>query len=55
MVEKRKEFSTKDIISDEHLTKLLNLLSEIKYGSVTLIVQDGVVVQIERNEKMRLK
>ena len=30
-------------------------LGEIKYGSVTLVVQDGVVVQIERQEKIRLK
>ena len=30
-------------------------ISEIKYGSVTLIVQDGVVIQIERKEKIRLK
>jgi hypothetical protein len=42
-------------ISTEDLEKLLELLTTIRYGSVTLIVQDGKVVQIDRNEKMRLK
>ena len=35
--------------------KLKKMLSTMNYGSITLIVQDNVVVQIERNEKIRLK
>ncbi|MBQ6029725.1 MAG: YezD family protein [Treponema sp.] len=31
------------------------IISQIKYGSVSLVVQDGIVVQIESNEKFRLK
>jgi hypothetical protein len=31
------------------------MLSTMNYGSITLIVQDNVVVQIEKNEKIRLK
>lgn len=31
------------------------MLSTMKYGSITLVIQDNVVVQIERNEKIRLK
>lgn len=42
-------------ISEENLKKLLDLLKFIKYGSVTLVVQDGVVVQIDKNEKLRLR
>lgn len=42
-------------ISEENLVKLLELLKSVKYGSVTLVVQDGKVVQIERNEKIRFK
>ena len=34
---------------------ILKYLEEIKYGYITLIVQDGVVIQIEKNEKTRLK
>lgn len=42
-------------ISEENLKKLLELLRTTKYGSVTLVVQDGVAIQMERNEKLRLK
>ncbi|ANX12615.1 DUF2292 domain-containing protein [Fictibacillus arsenicus] len=31
------------------------MLSNIKFGSVTLIVQDGKVIQLEKNEKVRIK
>ncbi|MEI2472304.1 YezD family protein [Peribacillus frigoritolerans] len=27
----------------------------MKYGSITLIVQDGKIIQMERNEKLRIK
>lgn len=36
----------------ENVRKLVN---SIQYGSVTLVIQDNYVVQIERNEKIRLK
>lgn len=42
-------------ISKDKLKILLESLESIKYGSVTLVVQDGVVVQIEKNEKIRLR
>jgi len=42
-------------ISEENLKKLLDLLKTTQYGSVTLVVQDGVVIQIERNQKLRLR
>ncbi|WP_042477380.1 YezD family protein [Bacillus ndiopicus] len=31
------------------------MLETIKFGTITLIIQDGHVVQIEKNEKIRLK
>ncbi len=31
------------------------LITEIKFGTVTIIVQDGKVIQIEKNEKYRMK
>lgn len=40
---------------EEALREAKKIIGEIKYGSVTLVVQDGVVVQIERQEKLRLK
>lgn len=42
-------------ISQEHLQKVLSLIKNIKYGSVTLIIHHGQWVQIEVNEKFRLK
>ncbi|MFL0250441.1 YezD family protein [Clostridium neuense] len=35
--------------------KISELLKDIKYGSITLVIQDGVVIQIETSEKIRLK
>ena len=32
---------------------LLEYLSSLKYGSITLVVQDNKIVQIEKNEKIR--
>jgi Uncharacterized small protein len=42
-------------ISNEDFKKLLNLMESVRYGSITLIIQDGKVVQIDKNEKLRLK
>lgn len=52
-----KNLVTRDesVVSEEDLKKLLQILKTVKYGSVTLVIQDGKVVQIEKNEKMRLK
>lgn len=36
------------------LTRIGDALRGLRYGSVLAIVQDGVVVQIERTEKTRL-
>ncbi|MBV7504753.1 YezD family protein [Bacillus sp. sid0103] len=36
----------------EHIERMLDSL---KYGSITLVVQDGKIVQIEKNEKVRLQ
>lgn len=27
----------------------------VKYGTVSIMIQDGVIVQIEKNEKFRMK
>ncbi len=36
------------------LKSLLLLLKDLRYGSITLVVQDGKIVQMERLEKNRL-
>ncbi|WP_275695458.1 YezD family protein [Ferdinandcohnia quinoae] len=40
---------------EELLEHLERMLESIKYGSITLVVQDGKIVQIEKNEKVRLQ
>lgn len=51
----RETSQNKDENLEAALIEVRKHLGEIKYGSVTLVVQDGVVVQIERQEKIRLK
>jgi hypothetical protein len=41
-------------ISHEQLSEILGLLKGLRYGSVQIIVQDGVIVQIDRTEKKRI-
>ncbi|MHB8063413.1 MAG: YezD family protein [Ruminiclostridium sp.] len=42
-------------ISDEELNKLIKLIDSIQFGSVTITIKDGKVVQFEKNVKLRLK
>jgi len=42
-------------ISDENLKKLLQYVESIQYGSVTIFIQEGKIVQIEKSEKIKLK
>jgi hypothetical protein len=34
--------------------RIRDVLKEIRYGTLTLVVQDGKVIQIDKNEKIRL-
>jgi hypothetical protein len=36
------------------LAKVRDALSGLRYGEVTVVVQDGIVVQVERTEKVRI-
>jgi hypothetical protein len=42
-------------ISAEDLNELIKLIDSIEYGSVTITIRDGKVVQFEKNVKMRIK
>jgi hypothetical protein len=39
----------------EALTRISAALRGLRYGTVTAVVQDGLVVQVERTEKIRLE
>lgn len=41
-------------ITQKDLQTIAQFLRSIRYGSVTISIQDGKIVQIERSEKLRL-
>jgi len=41
--------------NQNEIDKLLNVIKTVSYGSVSIIIQEGKIVQIEKNEKLRLK
>ncbi len=45
----------RNVIQDRDIKKIIEFLETIQYGSVTVIVQDGKILQIEKNEKIRVK
>ncbi len=46
--------STEDRQRDFELTQIRDALKGLRFGTVNIVVQDGVVVQIDRTEKKRL-
>ena len=40
---------------DDALAQIRESLRGLKFGSVNIIVQDGVIIQIDRTEKRRLR
>lgn len=41
-------------VTEKDLEKIKEFLEQIRFGSVTVIVQDGKIVQIEKHEKVRV-
>ena len=44
-----------DTMVDDALNQIRDSLRGLRFGSVNIIVQDGVVIQIDRTEKRRLR
>lgn len=42
-------------ILKENIHKIVEFVESIQYGSVNIVIQDGHIVQIEKNEKVRLR
>lgn len=40
--------------TSDYLDEVEKIVKDVKYGSVTLIIQDGKVIQIDKIEKIRL-
>lgn len=43
-----------DVKKDNYLEIIDRLIRETKYGTVTAIIQDGKVIQVEKTDKIRL-
>ena len=43
-----------EAVTDQQLRQILEIAKTIRYGSINLIFQDGVLVQIDRSEKIRV-
>lgn len=44
-----------DTSRDEAWTQIRDALRGLQFGTVSIVVQDGVVVQIDRTEKRRIR
>ena len=50
-----KNNDNKEKLEGENIKLLLDYIKKIKYGSVTVNIQDGKIVQIEKSEKIRIR
>ena len=39
---------------DRSLEKVREIIKDVRYGNVVLIIQDGKIIQIDKTEKVRL-
>ncbi|WP_333859441.1 DUF2292 domain-containing protein [Clostridium sp.] len=42
-----KKVQDKNQISEEYIRKIFESLKNISYGSITLVIQNGIVIQVE--------
>ena len=50
-----KVLKNKGFFKNEEITLIEDLISNLKYGFITLKIQDGVLIQIDKNEKIRFR
>ncbi len=43
------------VLTDSQLRTVQQIADSIQYGTVTLVIQDGRLIQIDRSEKIRIK
>jgi hypothetical protein len=49
------EHSRDDPLDGEALETIRHALQGLRYGQVVVIVQDGIVIQVDRTERRRLR
>lgn len=46
--------SRQQAITPEQLQQIQELAATLRYGAITLTFQDGILIQIDKNEKIRI-
>lgn len=41
-------------VSERDLKRIAEYIESIQFGSVSIVIQNGKIIQIEKNEKIRL-
>ena len=41
-------------VSEQDLETIVQFIESVKFGSISIIILDGRIVQIEKNEKVRV-
>ncbi|MDR3335550.1 MAG: YezD family protein [Treponema sp.] len=54
MAEEKETKGAAELLRENDLQQIIDILASVQHGSVTLIIQNGKVVQIEKHEKIRL-
>ena len=55
MVQKQDPAEGRNVTTRVQIQQIQDLASTIRYGSITLVFQDGTLVQIDKNEKIRIQ
>jgi hypothetical protein len=53
--ETRVDKTARNGVYDDAIEQVRQALTGLRYGTISIVVQDGVVIQIERTERRRLK
>lgn len=48
------EVTKRHLIGKNELKTITDFIESIEFGSVSIVIQNGKIVQIEKNEKVRL-
>lgn len=51
----KKQPVRKNAVSESDIQRIVEFIESIQYGSIMVVIQDGKIVQIEKNEKVRIK
>lgn len=50
-----KKGQRKNVVTEKDLQAIVDFVGTIQFGAVTIVIQDGKVIQLEKSEKVRLK